>query len=107
MSAVLVDPSGDAIRQLAPVKLSTHWFQELNELVELVKRHTGITVTILRLLEIDDSQLPELRVSYPAEADVVNISDELILPWDGWPLNLALNTCNEKINRSNNGVPLL
>ena len=82
-SVILVDDVGDVIGRLAPLKLSSPWFQEIGELVEVVRREYGLRVTILRLLEVDDSHLPELAVSYLAQADREDIKEGQLLAWAG------------------------
>ena len=90
-SLVLVNSTGHVLGQLAPIRLTTPWFQETSELIECVRIKLGVQITILRLLEVDDSHLPELEVCYLAETD--SIGDTQLLPWvgalDEQPLRLA------------------
>ncbi|MEM7016817.1 MAG: aminoglycoside phosphotransferase family protein [Pseudomonadota bacterium] len=82
-SVVLIDRDGEVVGQLAPVKLSTPWFQEMSELIALVKQRDNLDITILRLLTVDDSHLPELLVSYLAELASTSFDNKQLLPWRG------------------------
>ena len=82
-SIVLVNKQGEILGQLPQVRLSSPWFQEIRELIELAARQFGINVTILRLLEVDDTHLPELEVSYLAQTDAADFKSEQLLGWSG------------------------
>ena len=82
-STVLVDADEEFLGKLAPIRLSTPWFQEVAELVQTVKQQHNIDITILRLLEVDDSHLPEIEVSYLAEVDPGMVTSIELLPWEG------------------------
>ena len=82
-SAVLVDANENPLGQLAPIRLSTPWFQEIAELVQAVRQQYNINITILRLLQVDDSHLPEIEVSYLAEVDPRTITSIELFPWKG------------------------
>ena len=82
-SAVLVDANEAPLGQLAPIRLSTPWFQEIAELVQAVRQQYNINITILRLLQVDDSHLPEIEVSYLAEVDPRTITSIELLPRKG------------------------
>jgi hypothetical protein len=82
-SIVLVNKRGEVLGQLPPVRLGSPWFQEIRELIKLVAFQFGINVTILRLLEVDDTHLPELEVSYLAQTDDADFKSEQLLGWSG------------------------
>jgi len=92
-SIILVDKRGTILGQLPQVRLGSPWFQEIRELIELVASQFSINVTILRLLEVDDTHLPELEVSYLAQVDDTDFSSDRLLNWPGQldeqPLRLA------------------
>jgi hypothetical protein len=82
-TVVLVDLNNQPLGQLKPIRLSTPWFQEIAELVQLVRNQHGIDIVILRLLETDESALPEIKVSYLAEIDRSTASSIELSLWQG------------------------
>jgi hypothetical protein len=57
--------------------------QEIGELVETIQRESKIEVAILRLLEVDDTELPELKVRYLAQTGETDAGNLPLIPWTG------------------------
>ena len=64
---VLVTPDGAAVGSLAPVPVSTPWWQDIEPVVRAVRDHHGVEVTILRLLETQHDRPHGGEVTYLAE----------------------------------------
>lgn len=86
---VLVTPEGALIGSLPPVPVATPWWQDIEPVVEAVRAHHGVEVTVLRLLQATESAPPGGEVTYLAEAGAMAATE----PWDGFltehPLRLA------------------
>ncbi|HEY5070484.1 MAG TPA: aminoglycoside phosphotransferase family protein [Caulobacteraceae bacterium] len=66
---VLVSPGGEVLGTLPPVPVASPWWQDIAPVVEAVRRHHGVEVTILRLLEGQRAAPPGGEVTYVAEVD--------------------------------------
>ncbi|HEV7345201.1 MAG TPA: aminoglycoside phosphotransferase family protein [Devosia sp.] len=64
---VLVTPKGAVVGRLAPVPVETPWWQDAQSVVLAVRKHYGIEVTILRLLETVRDRPHGGEVTYLAE----------------------------------------
>lgn len=80
---VLVDRQNNLLGALPPIELSTPWYQEIGELVELASLHHDVDITILRLLTTDENQPPQIAVSYVAEAASPIPNNLSLQPWVG------------------------
>lgn len=97
VSLVLTDHQGRVAGVLPPVRTSTPWLQEVREIVSLVKSQFDHDVTILRLLDVDKSAPPAIRVTMLAEAgsDVTGLA-----PWSG-----ELSVANHRLPYAEPGGP--
>ncbi len=78
---VLTNREGGILGKLAPVRVATPWLQEVQELVDAVRQRDDIEVTILRLLAVDESDLPAVNVVYLAEVDPSKPGPIQLVPW--------------------------
>lgn len=76
---VLVTPDGAVQGSLAPVPVSTPWWQDIGPVVSAVRDRHGLDVTVLRLLEADRDEPPGGIVTYLAEVAQPVAAD----PWEG------------------------
>jgi hypothetical protein len=76
---VLVTPDGSVVGSLAPVPVSTPWWQDIAPVVGALREHHGLDVTVLRLLEADRDGPPGGVVTYLAEIAQPVDAD----PWQG------------------------
>lgn len=87
---VLVDRVGVVLGALAPVSVSTPWWQDIRPVVEAARSANGCEVTVLRLLEAARASPPGGEVTYLAE---LTAGAPDLQPWslsiDDHPLRLA------------------
>lgn len=76
---VLVTPDGAIVGSLAPVPVSTPWWQDIGPVVAAVREHHGLDVAVLRLLEADRDGPPGGVVTYLAEIAEPVAAE----PWQG------------------------
>ncbi len=78
---VLADADGRVAGVLGPYRLDEPWFQEITDLVAQVQANHGIPITIVRLLRVDETDLPAMHVDYLAEID--GAAPDNLKPWRG------------------------
>jgi hypothetical protein len=66
---VLVTPDGAVAGSLAPVPVSTPWWQDIEPVVRAVRERHGVEITILRLLETQRDRAHGGEVTYLAEIE--------------------------------------
>ena len=72
-------PEGDLIGSLPPVPVATPWWQDIAPVVEAVRAHHGVEVTVLRLLQSSEPAPPGGEVTYLGETAALPATE----PWDG------------------------
>jgi hypothetical protein len=75
---LLVTPDGDLVGALPPFPVETPWWQDVEPVVKAARKHHGIEVTILRLVETELEVPPGGLVTYHAEV-AQRVSAQ---PWD-------------------------
>jgi len=82
-SVILVDRRERVLGELPAVALSEPWLQEIAELVDHVNTAHEISIAILRLLQVDDSEPGPIRAQYLAELSRGDPGRLPLQPWHG------------------------
>jgi len=89
VSIVMLDRDGNVAGQLPDFTIASPWLQEVAEITTAVQQQFDFAITILRLLSVDDSELPKRGVTYLAESSTA-LPDQL--PKQVWPGRLEADT---------------
>lgn len=81
-SVVVASQAGNVLGLAGPYYLAEPWFQEIGDLVVQLDADLGTSAMIVRLLQVDDANMPELRVLYLAQVESA-FDQSSIGPWDG------------------------
>ena len=76
---VLVTPDGALLGRLLPLPVATPWWNEVEPVVQTVRDHYGIEITVLRLLSAERDEPHGGRVTYLAETAAAPAAE----PWEG------------------------